>query len=731
MSKFIHETKVYDYFRSVDLAVPKFIVLNQEDRLPALHSTFALAEAVVLKGLFENLWHKSDEGALAFLAYEESIVFDQHKKIVASLKDKYRWIENLLVERVKFSEVKGVPAEAFLSFKEDPSMGMVILFGVGGVNAEDWSRELKAKSLMWPISFASPESALAELKRHLIGKVWLGLLRQSCPLTTESILLDFFKKIWVLASKLQQERVSLLEVNPLVLRQEDGVPVPLDGVGIEDVAFCTLTDWHKFPEHRVPLLLSPKSFAISGLSSKGESYGNRIFNNLLISSIPHSSLRVIKPGCEGGSFQGIKAYNDVSALLDDPVDALILVLPAAASVEVVKKVMLQGGGAEIIYLVAGGIGDGGDKSGLGEKLYALLYERRQAGKWTPTLVGPNHLGSIFSPLNLTTIFSNPKRASFTYYPKGHLAFISQSGAFFINRALSDSNIPIKYAYCIGNQMDLKAYQFLEIVASDPDIKTVAIYMEGFGAGEAHHLSVTASRLKKEKAITTILYQGGRGDHGRLAALAHTGAMGGDYDLQQTLFRYAGIVTVQSVNDFTNALKWYASWKNSPSPTQISILTYAGSESVVAADLLPERLLHKVTEREKSALEQIFRDFKVDGLIMVNNPLDLTSMITEGLCLKVLELLAFGTSDALILSLTPFIEHFHVFEVEKIQQFAHAIKAISEQSGKPIALVVDIDRKRFLSYQEGLQSANLPIFYLMEDAVTLLQNLSRSNNFYEK
>jgi acyl-CoA synthetase (NDP forming) len=81
-------------------------------------------------------------------------------------------------------------------------------------------------------------------------------------------------------------------------------------------------------------------------------------------------LVVVKPGID--DFAGIRCVPDVAALADDPVDVLILALPAERCVQMVERLCAEGRGAEVVYIVAGGIGDGADKSGFGERLSGLI-----------------------------------------------------------------------------------------------------------------------------------------------------------------------------------------------------------------------------------------------------------------------------------------------------------------------------------------------------------------------
>ena len=87
-----------------------------------------------------------------------------------------------------------------------------------------------APPLRWPLALTTPRVALAELKVHLLGQIWLGQLRGTVPLTTELQLGEFLDALWRLSRLAGAAGLTLLELNPVVI-DETGLPRPLDAVG--------------------------------------------------------------------------------------------------------------------------------------------------------------------------------------------------------------------------------------------------------------------------------------------------------------------------------------------------------------------------------------------------------------------------------------------------------------------------------------------------------------------
>ena len=154
---------------------------------------FAAGEPVVVKGLGEELWHKSELGAVAFLPFGLTDVLDA----VAGMRRRveaagHRWLDGLVCERVAIARAEGLPAEAFVSLTRGEA-GWVVLFGCGGMAAD--ALVAVAPPLRWPLEFTTEVEALAELQGHLLGQVWLGRLRGTKSLTTEAQLSELKLKI--------------------------------------------------------------------------------------------------------------------------------------------------------------------------------------------------------------------------------------------------------------------------------------------------------------------------------------------------------------------------------------------------------------------------------------------------------------------------------------------------------------------------------------------------------
>ena len=696
---FLDEARAYALLAAAGLRVPRHGFL-EAGNLP-----FALGEPIVLKGIADQLWHKSDKGAVYFGNFEPEALKAEAAAMRQRLPE-HPWIGGLVCEKVPFKKVSGLPTEALVSLKRDPEAGWLVVCGIGGLQADAWAA--LAPPMIWPLAFTTPEQALADLHAHWLGRTWLGLQRGAEPLTDATRLQAFLQGLWRAVAGLEREGVTLLELNPVVL-DTDGRPTALDGVGTVDPTpqiLPAVADpaWYQ-------ALLSPRNLVLAGVSSREGTVGRIILENLLKAKLPEGSLRLVKPGRR--DFLGLPCLESVAELAAAPTDQLILSLPAPQTLAVVEQLCAQGGGATVVYVVAGGLGDGADTEGLGARLMACLDAHRKAGKWTPALVGPNGLG-LFSPdLALNTLFIPEEKLPVTAHP-GHLALVSQSGAFLITRLSRRPELGLRAAVAIGNQMDLRCSDFLEGFATDPAVRVVAAYLEGFAPGD---LQATARATKhlRTSGRRVLLYKGGRSAAGMAAASSHTGALAGDHALQASLLRRAGAMLADRIEAFDAALSWLSAYPEGR-PAKVAVMTNAGFESVVSADLLTGAMTGaQLSEPETAALITLLEAAGLTGLVGPHLPLDLTPMANEAAYLGCARLVLAGEADTLVVGLVPLTKRLNTTDPAVVGAFAQALATLALEKGKWLGVAVE-GGALFDAYRQGLRAAGLPLFLTMEEAL---------------
>jgi acyl-CoA synthetase (NDP forming) len=717
-STFIPEHEVYGFLSAAGIDTPRHCFVDDEDRLA--DAPFEDGDPVVVKGIARDLWHKSDSGAFAFCHFDRDAVASMHRRMRENLGRRFEWLGTLVAERIEFQRARHAPSEIFVSLQRDQCCGAIVSVGFGGLLTEDWAREMKQSLLVWPASVYTPEEAFEELRAHWLGKILLGEARGQAALTTRDNLLGFLDKLWKLDELMAREDLGLLEMNPVVV-DSMGDFVALDGVGLRSTAGREETC-------PVPLqddsFLNPRRIALAGVSAKAGSVGGLILENLRQSALPENSLLVIKPGVD--EFEGIACVPDVAALAAAPVDILIIALPAHRCVAMIEQLCAQGGGAAVVYIVAGGIGDGADRDGFGARLSGLLQSRRQAGEWCPAIVGPNGLGMLLSPLKLNSLFIPQSKLNVEFAPDSDVALISQSGAFLITRLSRHSNLNLKYGFSIGNQLDLKLSDFMALVARDRSVRVLGIYVEGFVGGDACAVAKLVEEFRAENRHV-IIYKGGRSQLGKSAAESHTGAMTGDYHVQKRLLHKAGAVITESFNQFNAVLKWMAAYPDLRELGKLAIVTNAGYETVGSVDILGDtdtERLYQLSNEDRAVLNGVLERHGMEGLVAAANPLDLTPMADEAVYVDCVEaMIGFG-AGVVMLGLVPLSEQLDTQQLTQAEAFATRLRSLAQSSGRLVGIVIDAGVP-YQRYKAVFERQGFPVFDGMDIGVLGVNVLKNS------
>ncbi len=701
---FLHEGACYGLLTKAGLHPPRHGWLGEQ--LP-----FEPGESVVLKGIADGLWHKSELGAVRFLSFDaealETAAVEMRARVEA---EGFPWIGALVCERIRMATAPGLPTEGLAALTKGEG-GWTCVLGLGGLQAD--ALGALAPPLRWPLNFVKPEAALQELETHLLGQVWLGTLRGSKALTSRPQLLAFLEGLWAAAGLAEDGNLELLELNPVALDSK-GDPRPLDGVGR---GAAPRQARPSPPLDFLRALKAPKRIAVAGVSSKPDGAGRIILDNLRAAQLPEGDLIVLRPG--ETRFLGLPCVPGVGALLKMPVDLLVMALPAATALESVEALINQGGGAAVVALVAGGLGDGADTDGFGVRLTRMLDEARREGRWTPALLGPNFLGHVVPAQQINTTFI-PEDKWVPPASGGSLALLSQSGAFLLSRLSANPRLRLNLAVALGNQLDLRLPDLLRAIETDPEIRAVAAYVEGFAPGDLEATAFIAARMK-QAGKPLLIYRAGRTEVGLAAAASHTGALAGDRDLEKALLSRAGVKTAPTIAAFDAGLAWLGAFPGL-APGPVAVLTNAGFESVAAGDLMggafPPACL---TEKEISALRGILKDHGLDNLVSPRLPLDITPMADAAAYGAIQELLLDGSAKVLVVGLVPFTRKLETDELQQATVLARDLKVQAEQRNKAVALVVDAGAA-YGPLREALAAAGLPVFARMEEALEGLKAL---------
>jgi acyl-CoA synthetase (NDP forming) len=705
---FVAESEAYALLARAGLRVPRHGLADEP--LP-----FAPDEPVVVKGLGEGVWHKSELGAVRFFSYDAQRVTEEVTGMRQRLEAAgHRWIGGLVCERINVSAAAHLPSEALVSLTRSEA-GWTLLLGFGGLQAEALA-EL-APPLRWPLAFATPADALRDFQSHLLGRIWLGQLRGTSALTTLETLAGLFSSLWKLADLAESDGLDLIELNPVAL-DEAGQPRPLDAVGCRGPRSAGRL---APPAGFLETLRAPHRIALAGVSAQEGGVGRTILENLRRAPRAPGDLLLVKPG--HANFLDLPCVPDVAALRAAPVDLLILALPAPTSVAVLLQLIAQGGGAATVALTCGGIGDGADAAGLGRQLTDALSAARAAGRWTPAVIGPNFLGHWVPGISLDTSFIPVDKLPAPHPGAGELTLLGQSGAFLLSRRSRRPSLRFGLGLALGNQLDVALCDVLAALAAEPGRGPVAAYIEGFGAG---HLlpAAHAMRRLREQGRHVLLHRAGRTAEGQAAAASHTGAMAGNLALERGLLERAGAVFADSIDDFDAALGWLSAFPQLQGGP-VALLTNAGFESVNGSDLFgPGLVSARLDAGAVQALGEMLARHELSGLVAPRLPLDVTPMAREAVFVDAAGILL-REAAVLVVGLVPFTRNIDTSAAGG-RKLAATFVQLSRTHSKPVAIVVDAG-SAYEEYRQAFSDAGLPVFDRVETALRGLRVLAQADH----
>lgn len=360
----------------------------------------------------------------------------------------------------------------------------------------------------------------------------------------------------------------------------------------------------------------PQGVVVIGASTSPEKLGYGVARNLIQSGYPGTIHFVSQ---KPGELFGKPLYTDVSQV-PDPVDLALLIVPPNATPKTIEECGQRGIKAAII--MASGFREMGAEGAALEQ--QCVDVARTHGV---RLLGPNCIGTIDTHLPLDTTFLQPPMPA-----RGHIGFISQSGAFCA--AIIDwsrrEHFGFSQLVSLGNQADINETDALSALAEDEHTYVIVLYLESVSDGR--RFVQVARDVTRRKPV--IALKVGRFEAGQKAAASHTGALAASDTVFEAGFEKAGILRASSAEQMFD---WARALENCPLPkgNRIAVLTNAGGPGVIAADALEDHGLElaPLSDVTLKALPTI-----LPLAASMQNPVDMlasASPDTYAACLKIL------------------------------------------------------------------------------------------------
>jgi len=322
---------------------------------------------------------------------------------------------------------------------------------------------------------------------------------------------------------------------------------------------------------------NPESIAVIGASNEKEKVGYALMNNL-----KNFKGKVFPVNIKRKTIQGKKAYKSILNT-KEKIDLAIIAIPA----QFVKSVLEECGKKQIkaVTIISAGFSEIGN---IKEEIELLKI----AKKYNIRLLGSNCFGTVNPYINLDTSFSlrTPE--------KGNIAFIAQSGALWISLVEYSLN---KFGFSgyasLGNMIDVDFADCIDYFNKDKNTKVILCYIEALKDGR----KFLNSCKKSKKPIVVVKV--GRSEAGSRAALSHTGALAGSYEIYKAVFNQGKVIIADSLTEALDKAQFLS--EEHIRGSRVIIITNGGGSGVMAADLcgiknldvikLPKKLINKINK----------------------------------------------------------------------------------------------------------------------------------------
>ncbi|ROR03291.1 acetate--CoA ligase alpha subunit [Desulfosoma caldarium] len=457
---------------------------------------------------------------------------------------------------------------------------------------------------------------------------------------------------------------------------------------------------------RLDAIFSPKSVAVVGASTVPGKVGHDLFANILRGGYT-GILYPVNPAAR--SVLSVKAYPTLKDI-PDPVELAILVVPPKAALAVVDEAAQKG--VKAVVIVSAGFREVGPEGRAIEE--SIAARCREAGM---RLVGPNCLGVInpHPSVRMNASFSNRMPAP------GHISFISQSGALCTSVLdfAAERDFGFSKFISIGNKADVDELDLLRYLHQDEDTQVIMIYLEELRRGP-EFIQEVKEITSGDRPTPVLVIKSGRTVAGAQAAASHTGSLAGSEAVYEAIFKQAGILRVDSIEELFNFAGAFAR-KKTPLGNKVAIVTNAGGPGIVATDMTISSGLELARFREETveALQS-----HLPATANLHNPVDVIGDATQDRYEKALEAVIKdqGVDGALVI-LTP-------QSMTNALETAKAIVKIDQRTQKPILCcfmgIFDVS-----AGVKVLQEHGLPVYRFPEHAAKAFGALYRYSSWLNR
>lgn len=601
VTKIFEETIVTDHkviteeisksvLKKYGVKVPGYALVNSTKE--ATKAAKRLGYPLVMKVVSPQILHKTDVGGV-------KVGLQNEKDVKKAFNDMYKRLskkKGVQLKGILLEKMVPQGVELIVGLQNDPQFGPVIMVGLGGVLTEIF-KDVAFRLL--PITISDAKSMLEELK----GAKILQGYRGSKPIDQ-----NMLAKALVQIGKLGVDNATYfdsIDFNPIVVYPKSYYVVDAKIILRKEKKENAISKAQPNSEF-MEKFFTPQSVALVGASATPGKIGNSVLDSLA----KHDYKGKVYPiNPKADEILGVKCYPSLEAI-QEPIDLVVVcvdlsvtppVLEACAKKGIHSVVIVSGGGKEL----------GGERAAMEAEIKRIS----EANKIR--IIGPNCIGMFNAANRLDCAFQG--QARMIRAKLGDVAFLSQSGTMGISFLETADSFGLSKMVSYGNRSDVDEADMIWYLASDPQTKVIALYVEGFGDGRK--FVETAKRVMAEKHKPVVIWKSGRTAAGAKQAASHTGSLGGSNAIIMGAFKQAGIISVDSYQELAGVVK-ALSWQPPAKGNRAGLVSNGAGPMIGAIDHF-ERLGLQVAKVSESTLAEMKAHYPPTYVLGTGNPVDVT------------------------------------------------------------------------------------------------------------
>lgn len=711
------EPEAFRLLEATGIRCPRRLFARNAIEAAALDLSLLGSPRAVVKVVSATIAHKMDVGGVVVVDSTPEAVAAAVAAMERRLSD-HPYEGFSVAEFVPYDPAPG--GEWLLGLRWTDEFGPVVSLGAGGFATEFLAGGITPgrDAAVFSPGRTDPARIEAALRRLLFTPLAIGGIRGQPARTTLDRLREAVERLAALAPSCRPDGLRELEVNPLVACGGDLIALDV----LATVGSQPLHVSPPRPARKLRNLLTPRTIAVAGVSTSLNP-GRMILTNLIREGFDRRAITIVKPAA--AEIDGCKAVPSIAAL-PEPVDLLVLSIPAAQVPEALVDV-IEHRKAESVIVIPGGLEEKAGAGALVADMRRALEASRETAWQGPVVNGGNCLGIRSQPGRYDTTFLPPHKLGTAGAPASPLALIAQSGAFAASRMTRLAGITPRYSITVGNQMDLTISDYLSFLDSDPDVKVFGVYVEGFRPLDGA-ATLDAIRRITAGGSTVVLYRAGRTAAGAQATASHTASVAGDYTVTRQLAQAAGAIVADTLDDFTDLVSLFTLLSSSPvHGHRLGALSNAGYECVAIADNLGDLELASFAPDTTAGLAALLERARLSTVVDVHNPLDLTPIADDAAFeAAARRILGDGGVDVGVVGCVPATPALNTLPAapehgENLRDdgsIAQRLIRLRHESPKPWVAVVDAG-PIYDPLARELQLGGIPVFRAADRAVRLL------------